>query len=275
MKKIIIVALMTFMLLAGCASGNNGGNTPEEDKVFTVGMELNYAPFNYILSEATDTSVKTDGGWADGYDVMIAKNIADQLGMEVEIKMIAWNGLGLALESGDIDAIIAGMTANEDREAGIDFTTPYYDSHGMIMIVRKGSEMESFTDIQQFSGHNVVGQINTSYDEVIDQIDGVNHMTPKSTYPEMILALQMGEVDGITGEAAVAASILASNPDLTIVYFEEGHGFVVDTTVSIGLREGTRGTEFFNAVQKALDNISEETREGYMVDAVNKQPSEN
>ncbi|MBQ4252727.1 MAG: transporter substrate-binding domain-containing protein, partial [Erysipelotrichaceae bacterium] len=150
-----------------------------------------------------------------------------------------------------------------------------YDSHGMIMIVRANSEMAGYTDIQQFSGLNVVGQLNTTYDEVIDQIEGVNHVTPKTTYPEMIVALQQGEVDGITAEMAVAVSILASNPDLTVVHFAEGHGFEADTTVSIGLREGSRGTDFFNAVQAALDAISEETREACMVDAVAKQPSEN
>ncbi len=274
MKRFTALLLVLLLALSGC-SGNQPAPQPEEPKTFTVGMEVNYAPFNYQLATPTDTSIAIDGGYADGYDVMIAKKIADALGLQLVIKQIAWNGLGLALESGEIDAIIAGMTANEEREEGIDFTTPYYDSHGMIMIVRADSEMAGYTDIQQFSGLNVVGQLNTTYDEVIDQIEGVNHVTPKTTYPEMIVALQQGEVDGITAEMAVAVSILASNPDLTVVHFAEGHGFEADTTVSIGLREGSRGTDFFNAVQAALDAISEETREACMVDAVAKQPSEN
>lgn len=274
MKKVLCIFAAALLLLSGCGS-NTPASEETEDNIFTVGMEVNYAPFNYELASPTNTSVQISGGYADGYDVMIAKNIADQLGMKLEIKKIAWNGLGLALESGEIDAIIAGMTANEEREAGIDFTTPYYDSHGMIIIVRKGSEVESFTDIQQFAGYTVVGQLNTSYDEVIDQINGVIHATPKTAYPEMIVALQQGEVDGITAEMAVAVGILASNSDLTVVHFDEGKGFDVDTTVSIGLSEGSRGTDFFNKVQAALDNISEETRENYMVDSIAKQPAEN
>ncbi len=272
MKKFLILLLCaSALVLTGC----QGSENKEQDKTtFVVGMEVNYAPFNYQLAEPTDTSVAIAGGYADGYDVMISKAIADELGLELVIKSIAWNGLGAALEAGEIDAIIAGMTANEEREEGIDFTTPYYDSKAMIMIVRADSEMAGFTDIQQFSGLNVVGQMNTSYDEVIDQIVGVNHVTPKATYPEMIVALQYGDVDGITAEMAVAKGIVASNPDLTVVNFADGAGFKADTTVSIGLKEGTRGTEFFNAVQQALDKISEETRENYMVDAVNKQPTE-
>lgn len=274
MKRFLCIISVALLLLTACSNTTPAADD-SEDNVFTVGMEVNYAPFNYELASPTDTSVQISGGYADGYDVMIAKNIADQLGMELEIKKIAWNGLGLALESGEIDAIIAGMTANDEREQGIDFTTPYYDSHGMIIIVRKGSEFESFDDIQQFSGYTIVGQLNTTYDEVIDQIEGVNHATPKTAYPEMIVALQQGEVDGITAEMAVAIGILASNDDLTVVRFADGKGFEVDTTVSIGLREGSRGTDFFNKVQAALDNISEETRENYMVDSIAKQPAEN
>ena len=142
------------------------------------------------------------------------------------------------------------------------------------MIVRKASEMASYTDIQQFSGKTVVGQKATSYDEVIDQIDGVIHATPKATYPEMVVALQQGDVDGITAEMAVAEGVLAANPDLIVVKFADGKGFEADTTVSIGLKEGTRGTEFYNNVQAALDKISLETRAQLMADAVLNQPVE-
>lgn len=274
MRRIMAIILVLLMVtLTGCGSTEPGENA-EERTQFVVGMEVNYAPFNYQLAEPTDTSVAIDGGYADGYDVMIAQAIADQLGLELVIKKISWNGLGAALEAGEIDAIIAGMTANAEREQGIDFTTPYYDSHGMIMIVRADSDCAGFTSIQQFAGRSVVGQMNTSYDEVIDQIEGVNHVTPKATYPEMVVALQFGDVDGITAEMAVAKGILASNPDLTVVNFAEGQGFEADTTVSIGLREGSRGTDFFLQVQSALDTISETTRENFMVDAVNKQPVE-
>lgn len=270
MKKLVklLVAFVMMTTLTAC-----GGT--EEDNTFVVGMECAYAPFNWQVAEATDTSVSLgNAGYADGYDVQIAQKIADELGKELVIKKISWDGLILALGSDEIDAIIAGMTATPDREEGVDFTTPYYDSQGMIMIVRKDSEMANYTDIQQFSGKNVVGQKGTSYDDVIDQINGVNHVTPKATYPEMVVALQMGDVDGITAEMAVAEGVLAANDDLTVVRFEEGKGFEADTTVSIGLKEGTRGTDFFNDVQAALDKISLDERAQLMSDAVLNQPVE-
>lgn len=271
MRNVGKLLLAGAMALTLCACGGQEA----EDNTFVVGMECGYAPFNWQISEETDTAVSLGAsGYADGYDVQIAKKIADELGKELVIKKISWDGLPLSLQSGDIDAIIAGMTANEEREEGIDFTTPYYDSKGMIMIVRKDSAEAAFTDIQQFAGKNVVGQKGTSYDDVIDQIEGVNHVTPKATYPEMVVALQQGTVDGITAEMAVAEGVLAANDDLTVVKFEEGKGFEADTTVSIGLKEGTRGTDFFNDVQAALDKISEDERNQLMSDAVLNQPVE-
>lgn len=266
----VLVAFAMAAALVGC-----GSNDTAKKEQFVVGMECGYAPFNWQTSESSGTTVSLgNSGYADGYDVQIAKRIADELGRELVIKKIAWDGLPVALEAGEIDAIIAGMTANEEREEGIDFTSPYYDSEGMIMIVRKDSEEASFTDIQQFSGKNVVGQKSTNYDDVIDQIKGVNHVTPKATYPEMVVALQQGDVDGITAEMAVAEGVLSANKDLTVVKFAEGKGFEADTTVSIGLKEGTRDTEFFNQVQAALDKISSDERKQLMSDAVNRQPVE-
>lgn len=268
MKKLLKLVLALCMSVSLVACGGE-----KEKTTFVVGMECAYAPFNWQSSTETSTTVSLgSAGYADGYDVQIAKRIADELGLELVIKKISWEGLPLALESGEIDAIIAGMTASDKREEGIDFTTPYYDSHGMIMIVRKDDVEASYTDIQQFKGKNVVGQKGTSYNDVIDQIEGVNHITPKQTYPEMVVALQNGDVDAITAEMAVAKGVVAANKDLTVVQFDEGKGFDCDTTVSIGLKEGTRGTEFYNKVQSALDKIDENTREQLMNDAVLNQP---
>lgn len=272
MKRLGQLLLALFMSLSLCAC--SGNDEPDTKTTFVVGMECAYAPFNWQTSTATDTSVSLGNmGYADGYDVQMAQKIADELGLELVIKKIEWDGLIPALANGEIDAIIAGMTATEDREEGADFTTPYFGGDPMVMIVRKDSDMASYKDIQQFAGSTVVGQMSTSYDEVIDQINGVTHAPAKSTYGEMVLALQTKEVDGITAELPVAQGIVGANPDLTFITFDEGKGFEADTTVSIALKDGTRDTEFFKAVQTALDNISVDERGQIMADAVLNQPS--
>lgn len=271
MKKTLITLATAALVLSGCGSTSS----TKEDNTFTVGMEAAYQPFNWQTSKKTATAVKLDGGagYADGYDVVIASKIAKKLGKKLVIKKIAWDGLQPAVESGEIDAIIAGMTANKKREKGLDFTTPYYQSD-MVMVVRKNSTMASFNDIQQFSGYKVTGQKNTNYDTIIDQIKGVKHQTAKSTYPELVVALQQGDTDGITAELPVANGIVKANSDLSIVKFSEGHNFNVDTSVSIGLKNNTRKTAEFKKVQKALDSISQEERLKIMEDAVNRAPTE-
>lgn len=269
MKK-VVGFVAACLLLTGC--GGSGESQGGKEKL-VVGMECNYAPYNYQVSDATDTSVSLGGaGHCDGYDVMIAQRIADSLGKELEIKKLEWDGLPTALQSGDIDAIIAGMTANEDREQGIDFTTPYYDSE-MVMIVRKDDALANATNIQDFSGKAVIGQINTNYDEVIDQIKDVNHLTPKPAYPEMVVSLTSGEADGITAELPVAEGVVAANPSLSFVRFSQGNGFDIDNSVSIGLKEGTRGSEEFEKIQKALDQIDEATRIDLMKKATDNAPT--
>ena len=84
------------------------------------------------------------------------------------------------------------MTETPERAESVNFTTPYYESD-MVVIVRNDSELVNIDDIQQLSGYNVLGQMNTTYDEVIDQIEGVNHLTPLDRYPRMILSLQSGK----------------------------------------------------------------------------------
>ena len=154
MKKILAFLLIA-LLISGCES-NSGNKSIDEGDVFVVGMECNYPPFNWQTNTQSDTAVELEGsGYADGYDVYIAKEIAESLDKKLVIKKLAWNGLQPALESGEIDAIIAGMTADEEREKGIDFTTPYYQSE-MVMIVRGDDASKNYTDIQQFSGKTIV-----------------------------------------------------------------------------------------------------------------------
>lgn len=268
MRKLVIT-LAGCMLLVGCRENNAN----QSSNTFIVGMECNYAPFNWQASQASETSVSIGGaGFCDGYDVKVASEIAKSIGKEVVIKKLEWDGLQLALESGEIDAIIAGMTANEQREQGIDFTTPYFESE-MVVIVRGDDPLVNVTSIQDFSGKNMIGQMNTNYDTVIDQIEGVNHLTPKSSYPELVVSLKSKEADAITAELPVAEGIVKSNPDLAIVHFAPGEGFDIDTSVSIGLKEGSRGTEFFNQVQEALDEISIETRNEWMSQARENAPT--
>ena len=92
MKKLgkVLVAMAMAMTLFGCGGGEQASANKDQ---FVVGMECSYAPFNWQTSQESDTTVSLgNAGYADGYDVQIAKRIADDLGKELVIKKISWDG---------------------------------------------------------------------------------------------------------------------------------------------------------------------------------------
>ena len=116
--------------------------------------------------------------------------------------------------------------------------------------------------------------MNTLYDDIIDQIEGVNHMPAAESFPAAIQALQGGAVDAVTSELPVAVGVVSANPDLAYVQFAEGQGFSgseTDASVSIAVNKGN--TELLNALQTALDKISEDDRQQMMLDATSRQPA--
>lgn len=256
---------------ATTSAASTAASASADDSVLRVGMECNYAPFNWTATTTNDFTQQISGtDYADGYDVVMATKLADAIGRKVQIVKLDWDNLILSLQNNQIDAIIAGMTDTPEREEEIAFTSPYYESEE-VMIVKKDGKYANATGIQDFSGATIQGQMNTIYDEVIDQIDGVTHQPAAETFPAAIQALQAGAVDGVVSELPVADGVVAANDDLAIVRFDEGKGFEADTTVSIGVRK--EDTELKDQLDKALADISTDERNQLMEDAVNRQPA--
>ena len=117
-----------------------------------VGMECAYAPSNWQESEPSDTNVPVEnvpGAYAEGYDVQIARIIADQLGLELVVVKMEWDGLIEALNQGQIDAIIAGMADTESRKQAINFSDPYHSTIYALM-VNAGTVYENATSLADF-----------------------------------------------------------------------------------------------------------------------------
>ena len=148
MKKMLILAMTMAMVLLAAAG---------VCETLRVGMECNYAPYNWTQSDASENAVAiAAGGYADGYDVRIAKIIADQLGMELEIVKTEWDGLTPALLSGNIDVIIAGMSPTAERRMTIDFTDSYYDTE-LTVVVRKDSAFAGAKSLTDLAGAKITG----------------------------------------------------------------------------------------------------------------------
>ena len=286
MKRLAALLLALCMVFALCACGapaatptdtpteptDNAGDSGEV-KQFRVGMECAYAPSNWQEDTASDTNYPIEnvpGAFAEGYDVQIAKIIAEQAGYELVIVKMAWGGLIEALNQGQIDAIIAGMADTADRRESINFSDPYHITEYGIM-VNSGSEYENAKTINDFAGASVLGQKQTALDDVIAQMEGVNHLDPVDNVPSMISRLQQGTCDAITVNMENTPGYLAANPDFVVISFAEGDGFDLGFTGScVGIRFDD--TELLAEVNAALATVDNATRDEMWATAVENQP---
>ncbi len=114
-------------------------NTDTSNGTLKIAMECAYAPFNWTQTTDANGAVPIqgqDGMYANGYDVQVAKYIAAELGMELEVYSYVWDSLIPAVQSGAVDAIIAGMSPTAEREEQVDFTDCYYNSN-LVVIIKK------------------------------------------------------------------------------------------------------------------------------------------
>lgn len=284
MKKkllLFVAAMMTALVLTACgaddsdSSSSSEGNDEQQasSDVLKVGMEAGYPPFNWTQQDDSNGAVKIDGSaeYAGGYDVEIAKKVAEGLGKELVIVKMAWDGLVPALQSGVVDAIIAGMSPTEERKESINFTENYYTSD-FVIVVKKGSPFEKAKTLADFEGAKITSQLGTSNYNVIEQIPNVQLQTAMEDFSAMRVAVQSGVIDGYVAERPEAVSATAANENFAYVEFEEG--FETDpaqTAVAIGVRKDYDLTEKMSEIIKT---ISEEERVKLMDEAIANQPAQ-
>lgn len=282
-RRIISILLAALMILALAACGGSApaasqaptAEAPAADvKQFRVGMECAYAPSNWQEDTATDSNYPIEnvpGAYAEGYDVQIAKHIADSLGCELVIVKLAWSGLIEALNQGQIDAIIAGMADTAERRESINFSAPYHVTEYALMLL-PDSRFVGGTTIHDFSGASILGQKDTKLDTVIDQMDGVNHLPPVDSVPNMISRLDQGTCDAIVINLENAPGYLALNPDYVVVEFAEGDGFDLGFNGScVGLRKSDDA--LCQDINASLAEYSQEDFDQLWAWAVENQPN--
>ncbi len=115
------------------------------------------------------------GSYANGYDVMIAKRICEAYGWELEIVSSAWDGLTPAVQSGTMDANIAGQSMTAARMAEVDMAGPYYYAT-IVCVTTKDSEYATAQSIADLAGGTCTAQSGTIwYDSCLPQIENAEH----------------------------------------------------------------------------------------------------
>lgn len=239
-----------------------------------VGMEAAYAPYNWQEPSASDTTIPIEnvgGAYADGYDVQVAKKIADALGMEPVAVKMEFGGLVDSLVNGQIDIICAGMSVTDERAQSADFSNSYIDDE-VIMVVKQDSPYAGATKLQDFSGASVLGQKDTFYDDLIDQIPNVNHLTPVATVPLVVDGLMSGTCDAITFSSLSLPRLLKDYPTLKRVGLAEGEGFTdASNPDNAAIAKGQDAV--LAKINEVIDAISDDERQSMWDACMDRQPA--
>lgn len=276
MKKIVslILASAVILGLAGCGSKKNAQTSGGGSDVLKVGMECNYAPYNWSQSDDSNGAVaiaNVDNMYTNGYDVQVAQKIAKALGKKLEIYSYEWDSLIPGVQSGKLDMIIAGMSPTDERREKIDFSDNYYSSN--LVIVTKKDKLTDVKTIADLKGKKIAAQSGTFHITALtDQTEAaVNEMADFST---MLIALGAGTVDGYVAEEPTAMAV-CEDPNYSYVALENNNtGFTVkndDVSIAVGVKKGSDLKEQINGV---LADFDSDAQRELMSEMVKLSPSE-
>ena len=232
MKKIIATAVLGIMTmgLAGCGSSNDKNSASKTDLLekiqkngkLVVGMSADYAPyeFHYIDENGKDV--------IGGFDVDIANESANKIGVDLVIQEMDFDALVSALPAGKVDLVISGMNPTEERAKVVDFSEVYYNSkHGILVRAEDADKYQTFADLE---GAKVGVQLGSTQEKIAKtEIPNVN-LQQLSNINNLILELKAGKVDAIVMEKPVAEMAVKSNPELAVgkpIYEEQTGGNAV------------------------------------------------
>ena len=229
-----------------------------EDGVLTVGMECAYA---------------------NGYDVMIAQRICETYGWELEIVSSAWDSLCPAVQSGTMDANIAGQSMTADRMNEVDMAGPYYYAT-IVVLTTKDSQYANAASIADLAGGTCTSQSGTIwYDSCLPQIENTNLLAPADSAPAMIMQLQTGAVDYVCTDMPTALAAIAKDDNLVILNFSGTDGDFQFATeeeraenVNIGISVQKGNTQLADAIDTVLSILNEEQFNALMDQAISIQP---
>jgi len=231
-KRILAIALTTVMSITaftGCGSSSS-------DKI-VFGTNAEFPPFEYV-----STNGVIDG--FDGIDMAIASKIGEISGKDIEISNMEFDSLLVAIQNGQIDAAIAGMTVTEERAKTVDFSKPYYTAT-QVMVVKEGSDIASANNmegktiavVQGYTGETVVQELGYEYEAF-----------KKGT--ECILELVNDKCDVVVIDSATALDYVGDNEGLKIV--EDSNAFASEE-YAIAVKKGNK--ELLDTINKAIDKM--------------------
>lgn len=271
LKKVMAASLAVGMMLTFAACGNQQKSSADssQGKSQSAAMQKIKKNGKLVLGTSADYPPyefhKTINGKDEivGFDIEIAKQIAKDLGVQLEIKDMKFDGLLAALDQGNIDIVVAGMNPTEDRKKHVDFSKVYYNSV-QTMIVR-ASDKDKIKTPDDLKGKKVGVQKGAIQEQIAKkQVPGAEAIA-LGKISDLVLALKNNRVDAVLIELPVATSNVNANKDLALTdvkFKSEEEG------TAAAVKKGS--PDLVEEVNKTLDRLmKDKSIDKYVTDANN------
>ena len=283
MKKRLLSIVLAAMMVAGLtACGGSASDQSEKSteaagkKTLKVAMECGYAPYNWTQSDDSNGAVpiKDSKDYAYGYDVMMAKKIADELGYDLEIVKLDWDSLVPAVQSGTVDCVIAGQSITSERLEMVDFSDPYYYA-SIITLVKNDGQYADAKGISDLAGATCTSQLGTIlYDVCLPQIQDANIQPAQESASAMLVALESGRTDVVVTDMPTGMAAVVAYPDFKLLDFAgSGDDYEVsDEEINIGISVQKGNTELLEGINSVLATMTTDDYDAMMNEAISVQP---
>lgn len=273
MKKISVLVLALMMALCSFAAAETIPGL--EDGVLTVAMECAYAPYNWAQPDDSNGAVPIKGSslYANGYDVMTAKAICEANGWQLEVVQLEWDSLIPAVQSGTVDAVIAGQSMTSERMEAVDFAGPYLYAT-IVCMAKNDNANASAKGISELKGSCTSQSGTIWYDTCLPQVKGANILPPAESAPAMLMAAASGTADFICTDMPTAQGALIAYPELVLLDFAgSGDDFTVsEEDVNIGISVKKGNTALVDAINSYLKDKTADDFNALMAEAIKVQP---
>lgn len=224
MKRIArpLAAIVAIGLAAACSGPEkkaaDGLDAVKAAGKIVLGTSADFPPYEFHMEEGGQDTIV-------GFDIEVAKQIAADLGVTLEIKDMNFDGLLAALDSGSIDIVVAGMNPTEERKKAVDFTDVYYMAEQTVIVRAADAvtyvSVESLKDamIGAQKGATQVGIAKKKIKGLADEAQPSDQVKELPKLGDLVLALKNGNIDAVVVESAVAAAYVRANPDLALAPF--------------------------------------------------------
>ena len=283
MKKSVVAVLVSMiaaLTMTACGAAKTtaaeGAAAAGDGKTLKVAMECGYAPYNWTQPDDSNGAVPIQDSkdYAYGYDVMMAKKIAQELGRELQIVKLDWDSLVPAVQSGTVDCVIAGQSITSERLEMVDFTEPYYYA-SIVGLTKADGTYADAKGLSDLAGATCTSQLGTVwYDVCLGQIKDANIQPAQESAPAMLVALESGRTELVVTDMPTAMAACTAYPDLKLLDFTDTQDNfqVSEEEINIGISVQKGNKELLDGINGVLSKMTKEDYEKMMNEAISVQP---